>query len=129
MRSYSSSRRRVRTVSSSRRFTMKFGVLGTGMVGEGLATKLVALGHEVKLGAREATNEKAAAWVKKSGGRGSQGTFTDAARFGEVVVNCTNGGASLAALEMAGADNLAGKILIDVANPLDFSKGMPPTLS
>src|SRR5262249_26772158 len=58
-----------------------------------------------------------------------QGTFADAAAFGEMVFNCTGGGVSLQALEAAGAKNLEGKPLVDVANPLDVSKGMPPTLS
>jgi predicted dinucleotide-binding enzyme len=107
---------------------MKIGVLGTGMVGETIASKLVALGHDVKMGARSATNEKAAAWAKRAGGKASHGTFADAAAFAEIVFNCTNGAASLQALEAAGAKNLDGKVLIDISNPLDFSKGMPPTL-
>lgn len=107
---------------------MKIGVLGTGTVGQTVAGAFVARGHEVRIGAREAGNEKAAAWAKAAGARASQGTFSDAAAFGEIVFNCTNGAASLSALEAAGAEKLAGKILVDVANPLDFSKGMPPTL-
>ncbi len=107
---------------------MKIGVLGTGMVGEAIGTKLIQLGHEVKVGSRTANNEKAAAWVKQSGAKASQGTFADAAAFGEVLFNCTSGGASLEALGQAGAENLKGKVLIDVANPLDFSRGMPPSL-
>ncbi len=104
---------------------MKIGVLGTGMVGDTIGTKLVQLGHEVKMGSRSANNEKAAEWVKKNGKNASQGTFADAAAFGEILFNCTSGRASLDALEMAGASNLKGKVLIDVANPLDFSKGVP----
>ena len=107
---------------------MKIGILGTGMVGDAIGTKLVQLGHEVKMGSRSANNEKAAAWVKKNGQRALQGTFADATAFGEIVFNCTSGAASLDALKMAGADNLKGKVLIDIANPLDFSKGMPPSL-
>ena len=107
---------------------MKIGVLGSGMVGSSIAGKLVSLGHEVKMGSRSATNEKAAAWVKSAGKGASQGTFADAAAFGEIVFNCTSGAGSLDALKMAGAQNLRGKILVDVANPLDFSHGMPPTL-
>jgi len=107
---------------------VKFGVLGSGMVGSSIAGKLVSLGHEVKMGSRSATNEKAAAWVKSAGKGASQGTFADAAAFGEIVFNCTSGAGSLDALKMAGAQNLRGKVLVDVANPLDFSKGMPPTL-
>jgi predicted dinucleotide-binding enzyme len=107
---------------------MKFGVLGSGMVGSTIATKLVSLGHEVKLGSRDATNEKARAWVASAGRGASQGSFADAAAFGEIVFNCTAGVGSLDALRSAGASALRGKVLVDIANPLDFSKGMPPTL-
>lgn len=110
---------------------MKIGVIGTGMVGNAIGTKLVELGHEVKMGSRTANNEKAVAWAKgvAAGTRASQGTFADAATFGELIFNCTSGSGAVAAVTAAGAENLSGKILIDVSNPLDFSKGMPPTLS
>jgi predicted dinucleotide-binding enzyme len=108
---------------------MRIGVLGTGVVGATLATKFVEVGHEVVMGSRGGSNDKATEWSASTGGEGRAGTFADAAEFGEVVVNATSGQASLAALELAGADNLAGKVLVDVANPLDFSQGMPPTLT
>jgi predicted dinucleotide-binding enzyme len=108
---------------------MKIGVLGTGMVGNAISTKLVQLGHQVKMGSRTANNPKASEWAKAYGANASNGTFADAAAHGEIVFNCTAGTASLDALTLAGANNLRGKILIDIANPLDFSKGMPPTLS
>lgn len=108
---------------------MKIGVFGTGVVGHTIASKLASLSHEVKMGARDAANPKAAEWVKSAGGRGTQGTFAEAASFGEILFNCTSGQGALAALQAAGAKNLAGKILIDVSNPLDFSKGMPPLLT
>jgi len=98
------------------------------MVGSAIAGKLVSRGHEVRMGSRTAANEKAAAWVSSAGKGASQGTFADAAAFGEIVFNCTSGAGSLDALKSAGAQNLLGKVLVDVANPLDFSKGMPPTL-
>jgi predicted dinucleotide-binding enzyme len=98
------------------------------MVGEVIGARLVALGHDVTMGSRSATNEKAAAWVKKTGERAAQGTFADAAAFGEIVFNCTAGLASIAALQAAGADNLRGKIIIDVSNALDFAQGFPPTI-
>lgn len=107
---------------------MKIGVFGTGTVGQTIASKLVALGHEVKLGSRTATNEKATAWVQKAGANAASGTFAETAEFGELVFNCTSGEGSLEALGAAGNDRLKGKIVIDVANPLDFSKGMPPSL-
>ncbi len=107
---------------------MKFGVLGSGMVGSTIATKLASLGHEVKMGSRDAKNEKARTWAASAGRGASQGTFADAAAFGEMVFNCTSGMGSIDALKAAGAAALRGKVLVDVANPLDFSKGMPPTL-
>ena len=108
---------------------MKIAILGTGMVGNTIGSKLASLGHDVRMGARSATSEKAAAWAAAAGPRASHGTFADAAAFGEVVFNCTAGTGSLEALGQAGAANLAGKILIDVSNPLDFSRGMPPSLT
>jgi 8-hydroxy-5-deazaflavin:NADPH oxidoreductase len=108
---------------------MRVAVLGTGVVGNVLATKLVELGHDVTMGSRQAGNEKAVAWVQSTGERASQGSFADAARDAEVVVNATAGTVSLEALQAAGAENLAGKLLIDVSNPLDFSAGFPPTLT
>ncbi len=108
---------------------MKIGVLGTGMVGQAIGSKLVSLGHEVRMGSRRSGNEKAVAWVARGGEGASEGSFADAAAFGELLFNCTSGAASLEVLEAAGSENLAGKILVDVANPLDFSRGMPPTLS
>jgi predicted dinucleotide-binding enzyme len=97
------------------------------MVGRTLATKLASLGHSVCMGARDAANERAAEWASEAGGE--HGTFADAASHGQVVVNATAGTASLEALAAAGAERLAGKVVIDVANPLDFSRGMPPTLA
>ena len=108
---------------------MKIAVLGTGDVGRRLATKLVEVGHEVKMGSRSADNPKAVAWASEAGSRASSGTFADAAASAEVVLNCTSGAATMSALQAAGADNLAGKVLIDVSNPLDFSRGFPPSLT
>ena len=107
---------------------MKIGVLGTGMVGATLASKLVALGHEVRMGAREPGNPKAKGWAETAGGGASAGDFAGAAAFGEIVLSCTLGAKSVEALRAAGQENLRGKVVIDVSNPLDFSKGMPPTL-
>jgi 8-hydroxy-5-deazaflavin:NADPH oxidoreductase len=108
---------------------MRIGILGTGVVGKTLGTKLVKLGHDVRMGSRAAGGENAKAWTKAAGGKSSEGTFADAAAHGEMVFNCTSGMVSLDALNAAGARNLEGKVLVDVANPLDFSRGMPPTLS
>jgi predicted dinucleotide-binding enzyme len=97
------------------------------MVGNALGSKLVELGHEVRMGARESGNERAVDWVGRTGEGASQGAFAAAADFGEVVINATSGTASIAALEAAGEEALAGKVLIDVANPLDHSTS-PPSL-
>ena len=107
---------------------MNVAVVGTGMVGSAIASRLVGLGHEVKMGSREAGNEKAREWADEAGPKASEGSFADAAAFGELVFNCTAGEHSIAALRMAGAPNLAGKVLIDVANVLDFSGGRPPAV-
>jgi len=108
---------------------MRIGVLGTGMVGEAIATKLAELGHEVTMGSRKAGNEKAVSWSAKAGDGTGEGSFADAAGSAEVVFNCTAGTASLQALEAAGAESLSGKTLVDVANALEFSQGAPPSLS
>jgi len=108
---------------------MRIGILGTGDVGRKLGSKLASLGHEVKMGSRTAQNPNSYEWVRMTGSKASAGTFADAAKFGEVVFNCTAGSASLEALKLAGADNIGMKVLIDVANPLDFSRGMPPSLT
>ena len=108
---------------------MRIGVLGTGTVGRTIGSALLRHGHEVRLGSRTAGNEAAVAWAADVGGPASEGTFADAAGFGELLVNATAGAASLDALTMAGAEQLAGKVLVDVANPLDTSRGAPPTLT
>ena len=110
-------------------WSMRIGVLGTGVVGQTLAGKLVELGHEVCLGSRSAGNEKAVEWAGAAGERASEGSFADAARFGELIVNATPGERALEALAAAGASNLAGKVVLDVSNPLDFSRGRPPILA
>ena len=102
---------------------MKIGILGTGAVGRNLATKLVQLGHEVRMGSRTADNKDAVAWKQANGAKASNGTFADAAAFGEIIFNVTSGQHTLEALKLAGEQNLSGKILVDVANPLDFSTG------
>ena len=108
---------------------MKIAILGTGMVGNALGSKLVELGHSVWMGSRTANSDAGQQWLRSVGGKGKIGTFADAASFGEIVFDCTNGANSLAALKQAGAANLGRKILIQVSNPLDFSKGMPPSLT
>ena len=118
---------------------MNIAVLGTGMVGRAIAARLDELGHTVTVGTRDprATLARAEAdgmgnapyaeWAAAHDGIGLA-SFADAAAPAEVVVNATNGAVSLEVLQLAGADNLAGKVLLDIANPLDFSAGLPPTL-
>ena len=116
---------------------MKVGILGSGIVGQTIGAKLAERGVDVVMGTRtpKQLDEKRgmggslAEWVTKVGDRGRLASFSEAAAHGEVVINATSGTGSLAALELAGAQNLDGKILIDIANPLDFSKGMPPSLT
>jgi len=108
---------------------MKIAVLGTGNVGHTIGTKLLVLGHTIMMGSRTATNAKAMAFAAEHPNEASAGTFAEAAAFGDIVFNCTSGAGSIDALKLAGAQNLKGKTLIDLSNPLDFSKGNPPSLS
>ncbi len=108
---------------------MNIGILGTGVVGSTIGTKLVQLGNKVKMGSRTPHNDKAALWASLAGKGASHGKFADAAKFGEIIFNCTQGIITLEALKLAGRENFIGKILIDLSNPLDFSKGMPPSLT
>jgi predicted dinucleotide-binding enzyme len=90
---------------------MRVAVLGTGTVGRTIAGKLGELGHDVRVGSRTAGDDKV--------------TFAEAAAHGEVIFNCTNGAASVEAVTAGGEEHVAGKLVIDVSNPLDFSSGGP----
>ena len=105
---------------------MRMGVLGSGMVAQGLSARLAELGHNVVIGTRDA--DKLRGW-QSSNQRVLIGSFAETAAHGEMVFNATNGAGSLNAVNMAGEDNLADKILVDVSNPLDFSNGFPPSLT
>ncbi|MFN0275925.1 MAG: NADPH-dependent F420 reductase [Chitinophagales bacterium] len=118
----------------------KIAVLGSGVVAQTISEKLASLGHELMLGTRD-VSKTLAKTENDSFGRPpikdwlanhpqiQLGTFSEVANWGEFIINATNGGGSLEALELAGKENLSGKILLDISNPLDFSKGMPPSLS
>jgi hypothetical protein len=118
---------------------MKIAIIGTGTVGTTIAAKLVELKHDVMLGTRNVEDKLASTkkdsygnppfseWIKTNK-KVKLGTFAEAAAFGELVFNATHGSSSVAALKLAGTKALAGKVLVDVANPLDFSNGMPPSL-
>jgi predicted dinucleotide-binding enzyme len=120
--------------------TMRIAVLGTGPVGQAVAGALAELGHQVVVGTRDPVaalartapdsfgNPGFGVWRDQHPGVGVAG-LAEAAAAGEVVINATNGVGSIAALEAAGEDQLAGKVVMDIANPLDFSTGMPPSLT
>jgi predicted dinucleotide-binding enzyme len=119
---------------------MRFGIFGTGMVGQALASRLAGVGHEVMIGTRDVAAALARTRPDNYGNPGfgpwhashpeiKVGTLPEAGRHGEILINATAGLGSLEALRRAGADALSGRVLIDVANPLDFSKGMPPSLA
>lgn len=119
---------------------MNIGILGTGSVARAIAQKLVSLGHSVMLGTRNvqetlgrtrkdgSPTPSVAEWLAANPSV-KLGTFTEAAAFGSLLMNAASGSGSLPALEAAGENNLSGKVLIDIANPLDFSKGFPPSLT
>ena len=102
---------------------MKIGILGTGVSGQTIGSKLVELGHDVMLGSGDEANPEAVVWAKEVGHNALYGSFMNAAEFGEIIFNCTPGPSSLEALRMAGERNLSGKILIDTANPLPSPHG------
>lgn len=118
---------------------MKIGILGTGSVGQTLASKFITLGHEIMIGTRDVAeklenqtrdhygNAPFAEWYKQNQ-HINLGTFTETAAFGQILINATEGLHSIDALQRAKEQNLKFKVLIDIANPLDFSKGMPPAL-
>src|SRR5436305_14882542 len=106
----------------------KIAVFGTGVVGNTIATKLVQLDYKVMMGSRTASNEKAVAWAVATGKNGSTGTFKEAAEFADIIFNCTKGESATEVFKNAGLDLFKGKLIIDVSNQLDFSKGMPPLL-
>jgi predicted dinucleotide-binding enzyme len=118
---------------------MKIAVLGTGMVGQAVAARLSGLSHDVTVGTRDPEqtlgrtdpdamgNPPFSAWAADHP-QVRVATFADAAAQAKMVVNATNGAGALPALQQAGAEHLAGKVLIDISNPLDFSNGFPPTL-
>lgn len=118
----------------------KAGVFGTGVVAQIISEKLASLGHDVMIGTRNMQQTLSRSEKDMFGRPGFRdwhtankniklGTFGMAAAFGEVLVNATNGSGALAAMELAGRENLAGKVMLDISNPLDFSRGFPPSLT
>lgn len=119
---------------------MKIGIIGTGMVGRAFATRFSGLGHDVVIGTRDIKNTLSrtepdakgnppfSTWIPGNEDI-SVVTFAEAAAHGDVVINATEGVNSLSALEIAGANNLAGKVVLDLALPLSYTPGRPPHLS
>jgi hypothetical protein len=118
---------------------MKIAVIGTGAVGRTIASKLLELNYEIMMGTRNVSDKLTSnakdvynnppfnEWIKTNSNV-RLGSFAEAAAFGDLIINATNGSSSVTALILSGAKNLSGKVLIDIANPLDFSNGMPPSL-
>ena len=109
---------------------MKIGIIGSGDVGRKLADGFIELGHDVKIGSRDPNQSKITDWINKHDKeKASSGTFAETASFGELVVLATLWEGPADALQLSNSKNLTNKIVIDVTNPLDFSKGTPPTLA
>jgi predicted dinucleotide-binding enzyme len=115
---------------------MKIGIIGSGVVAQTLGAKLIGLGHDLILGTRDPNKlddkkmfgATLREWKAQTEGRASVATFKQAAEHGELLINATGGEVSLEALKLAAADKVGAKVLIDVANELDHSKGMPPAV-
>jgi predicted dinucleotide-binding enzyme len=105
---------------------MKIGILGSGDVGKQLGLGLLRLGHHVKIGTRDVS--KLSKWLEEADKKASTGSFSEAAAFGEIVFLATLWTGTEQAINLAGKQNFKNKIVVDVTNPLDFSKGAPPKL-
>lgn len=108
---------------------MHIGILGSGDVGQALGLGFAGLGHVVKIGTREPGGGKLNAWLSKAGKRASTGTFAETAKFADVAVLATLWSGTESALKLAASENLSGKILMDVTNPLVFAENQPPRLA
>lgn len=108
---------------------MRVGILGTGDVGQTLGSGFLTVGHQVKMGSRNPHQEKVRAWLERTGKQASAGSFAEASAFAEIAVLATRWDGTENAIRLADPKNLAGKIVIDVTNSLDFSAGMPPKLA
>jgi 8-hydroxy-5-deazaflavin:NADPH oxidoreductase len=108
---------------------MQIGIVGSGDVAQALAKGFLGRGDSVRLGTRTPTDQKHKAWAKSAGAKASVGTFSEAAKFGELVVVATHGVVTPEALKAAGPENFAGKVVIDVTNPLVFEPNKPPQLA
>jgi 8-hydroxy-5-deazaflavin:NADPH oxidoreductase len=116
-------------MASSRLSQMRVGVLGTGEVARRLAAGFRSRGHDVMIGSRDPDKPELREWLSGDGAGVEAGTFAQAAAYGELLVLAVLGNAAEDAIAQAGPENFAGKVVIDVMNPLDFSGGFPPKLS
>jgi NADPH-dependent F420 reductase len=107
---------------------MRIGILGSGDVGRSLGSGFASKGHEVMIGTRNPDKAELKKWLKANNGKGSLGTFAEAAAAGEIVILATHGDATEAVLGQIGPQPFEGKVVIDATNALDFSHGMPPGL-
>lgn len=107
---------------------MKVGILGTGVVGESIASALAGKEHFVMMGSRTANNEKSVGWAKKAGKYASAGTFNEAAIFGDIIFLCLSGEYAMDVVKGISEETVRNKIIVDITNPLDFTKGMPPRI-
>jgi predicted dinucleotide-binding enzyme len=105
---------------------MKIGVLGSGEVGRTLGSGLVALGHQVMMGTRNIAKPEVQTWLRENGPRVCAGSFAEAATFGETLFFCIRWSGAENAIALAGRGAFAGKVVVDVTNPIDFAKGIPP---
>ncbi|GHN02345.1 DNA-binding protein [Cytophagales bacterium WSM2-2] len=120
---------------------MKIAVFGTGIVGQTIANRLVGLNHSVTIGTRDVNktlsrtekdmygNPSFGEWYNQNKNNLQLSTYANAASSSDIIFLCTMGQGSVEALKQAGDTNLKGKTIIDISNPLDFSKGAPPSLS
>jgi predicted dinucleotide-binding enzyme len=108
---------------------MKVGILGTGDVGRTLGGGFIGLGHKVKMGSRQPAKKEVQDWVSKNGPRASAGTYAEAAAFAELAVLAVPWSGADSAIKLAGPRNFAGKVVIDVTNPLLFPSDAPPGLA
>ena len=102
--------------------------MGSGDVGQALGRGFASRGYDVKIGSRTPDSDKLKAWLKQATGKASTGTFAETADHGEIVILAIMGAGVENAIDLAGLDKFAGKVVIDATNPLDFSKGSSPGL-
>jgi len=108
---------------------MKIGILGSGTVGQALGRGFTTLGHEVKIGTRKPDDDKLKLWLRETGALASVASPGEAAKFGEIIVLATAWSGTENAIRLADPKNLVGKVVIDVTNPLQATRGGPPTLA